>query len=135
MPVQDFNKYMNLSKVLNNSWGTGTQLKLGISQSIKFSLRDDKLMKGLFVMIVNMPNTPQLAHEMKVRYKNQALQMIKGALENLKKDYEQQNDGETIRFKMLDESVTDGLEYITNAQYRPTLQAYYRLNCLVEVDD
>lgn len=135
MPVQDFNKYMNLSKVLNNSWGTGTQLKLGISQSIKFSLRDDKLMKGLFVMIVNMPNTPQLAHEMKARYKNQALQMIKGALENLKKDYEQQNDGETIRFKMLDESVTDGLEYITNAQYRPTLQAYYRLNCLVEVDD
>lgn len=135
MPVQDFNKYMNLSKVLNNSWGTGTQLKLGISQSIKFSLRDDKLMKGLFVMIVNMPNTPQLAHEMKARYKNQALQMIKGALENLKKDYEQQNDGKTIRFKMLDESVTDGLEYITNAQYRPTLQAYYRLNCLVEVDD
>jgi len=135
MPVQDFNKYMNLSKVLNNSWGTGTQLKLGISQSIKFSLRDDKLMKGLFVMIVNMPNTPQLAHEMKARYKNQALQMIKGALENLKKDYEQQNDGETIRFKMLDESVTEGLEYITNAQYRPTLQAYYRLNCLVEVDD
>jgi hypothetical protein len=135
MPVQDFNKYMNLSKVLNNSWGTGTQLKLGISQSIKFSLRDDKLMKGLFVMIVNMPNTPQLAHEMKARYKNQALQMIKGALENLKKDYEQQNDGETIRLKMLDESVTEGLEYITNAQYRPTLQAYYRLNCLVEVDD
>ena len=135
MPVQDFNKYMNLSKVLNNSWGTGTQLKLGISQSIKFSRRDDKLMKGLFVMIVNMPNTPQLAHEMKARYKNQALQMIKGALENLKKDYEQQNDGETIRLKMLDESVTEGLEYITNAQYRPTLQAYYRLNCLVEVDD
>jgi hypothetical protein len=135
MPVQDFNKYMNLSKVLNNSWGTGTQLKLGISQSIKFSLRDDKLMKGLFVMIVNMPNTPQLAHEMKARYKNQALQMIKGALENLKKDYEQQNAGETIRLKMLDESVTEGLEYITNAQYRPTLQAYYRLNCLVEVDD
>jgi MinD-like ATPase involved in chromosome partitioning or flagellar assembly len=92
-------------------------------------------MKGLFVMIVNMPNTPQLAHEMKARYKNQALQMIKGALENLKKDYEQQNDGETIRLKMLDESVTEGLEYITNAQYRPTLQAYYRLNCLVEVDD
>lgn len=134
MPVQDFDKYMNLSKVLNNSWGTGTQLKPGLSQSIKFSLRDDKLMKGLFVMIVNMPNTPQLAHEMKVRYKNQALQMIKGALENLKKDFEEQNDGKTIRFKMLDESVTEGLEYLTTAQYRPTLQAYYRLNCLVEVD-
>jgi hypothetical protein len=86
------------------------------------------------MMIVNMPNNPQLAHEMKARYKNQALQMVKGALEKLKKDYEEQNEGKSVRLKMLDESVTEGIEFLTNAQYRPTLQAYYRLHCLVEVE-
>jgi len=133
MPVQDFDKYMNLSKVLNNSWGTGTQLKQGLSQSIKFSLRDDHMLKGLFMMIVNMPNNPQLVHEMKVRYKNQALQMLKGALEKLKEEYEDQNPGKTIKLRMLDESVTEGVEYLTNAQYRPNLQAYYRIHCLIEI--
>ena len=134
MPVEDFDKYMQLSRVLNNSWGTGSQLKPGTSQSIKFALRDDKLLKSSFMMIVNMPNNPQTAHEMKVRFKNQALQMLKGALEKVKEDYQEQTEGKTVRLKMLDESVTEGIEYITNAQYRPTLQAYYRLHCLVSVD-
>ena len=134
MPVEDFDKYMQLSRVLNNSWGTGSQLKPGTSQSIKFALRDDKLLKSSFMMIVNMPNNPQTAHEMKVRFKNQALQMLKGALEKVKEDYQEQTEGNTVRLKMLDESVTEGIEYITNAQYRPTLQAYYRLHCLVSVD-
>lgn len=134
MPVEDFDKYMELSKVLNNSWGTGSQLRAGTSQSIKFSLRDDKLMKGSFMMIVNMPNNPQTAHEMKVRFRNQALQMVKGALEELKKRYEEQNDGKTLNLKMQDNSVQEGIEYLTNAQYRPNLQAYFRLSCLIAVE-
>lgn len=134
MPVENFDKYMELSKVLNNSWGTGSQVKPGTSQSIKFALRDDKLLKGMFMMIVNMPNNPQTAREMKERYKNQALQMLKGALEKIREDYQEQHKGKTIKLKMVDRSVTEGLEYLTNAQYRPTLQAYYRLQCLVEVD-
>lgn len=134
MPVEDFDKYMGLSKVLNNSWGTGSQARPGTSQSIKFTLRDDKLLKGTFMMIVNMPNNPQTAREMKERYKDQALQMIKGALERVKEDYQEQHDGKTIKLVMMDRSVSEGLEYLTNAQYRPTLQAYYRLQCLVEID-
>lgn len=134
MTVQDFDKYMALAKVLNNSWGTGSQLRQGTSQSIKFTLRDDKMIKGAFMMIVNMPNNPQTAHEMKVRYKEQALQMLKGAMEELKKRYEEQNDGKTVRFKMLDRSITEGVEFLTNAQYRMTLHAYYRLDCLITID-
>jgi hypothetical protein len=132
MPVDDFDKYMQLAKVLNNSWGTGSQLKSG-SQSIKFFLRDDKLIKASFMMIVNMPNNPQTAHEMKVRYKNEALQMVRGAMEELKKRFEEQNENKTLRLKMLDNSVTEGVEYLTNSQYRPNLHAYFRLDCLIEV--
>jgi hypothetical protein len=133
MEVQNFDKYMQLSKVLNNSWGTGSQLRQGTSQSIKFNLRDDQLMKVSFMMIVNMPNNPQTAHEMKNRFKNQALQMIKASLEELKERYEKQNEGQTLRLKMQDNSVTEGVEFLTNAQYRPNLQAFFRVYCLVEV--
>lgn len=132
--VEDFDKYMQLAKVLNNSWGTGSQLRQGTSQSIRFTLRDDKLLKGSFMMIVNMPNNPQTAQEMKLRFKNQALQMLKGALEKVKETYEEQSEGSSVKLKMMDESVTEGIEYIGNAQYRPTMQAYYRLHCLVTVD-
>jgi len=132
MAVEDFNKYMALAKVLNNSWGTGSQLR-SASQSIKFNLRDDRLMKASLVMIVNMPNNPRTAHEFKQRYKNEALGKIKSALEGLKKRFEQQNEKSTIRLKMLDNSVTEGVEYLTNAQYRETLHAFFRLDCLVEV--
>ena len=47
--VEDFNKYMALSKVLNNSWGTGSQLK-SPSQSVKFQLRDEQVMKASLVI-------------------------------------------------------------------------------------
>ena len=132
--VEDFDKYMKLAQVLNNSWGTGTQLRPGSSQSIKFTLRDDKLLKGMFMMIVNMPNNPITAQEMKQRYRDQALQMLKASLEQLKKDYEEVADGKTVRLKMLDSSVTDSLEYLNNAQYQPTLKGFFRLHCLVEID-
>jgi MinD-like ATPase involved in chromosome partitioning or flagellar assembly len=88
----------------------------------------------MFMMIVNMPNNPQTAREMKERYKEQALQMLKAALQRIREDYQEQHEGKTIKLKMVDRSVTEGLEYLTNAQYRPTLQAYYRLQCLVEID-
>lgn len=131
MTVEDFDKYMALSKVLNNSWGTGSQLK-SASQSIKFALRDDKLMKVNFVMIVIMPNNQKTVFEMTERFRNEALQMVKAALTELRERFEEAN-GETITLKMLDSSVNDGVEFLTNAQYRPTKHAYFRLTCLVEV--
>lgn len=134
MAVENFDKYMQVAKVLNNSWGTGSQVqKHNSSQSIKFNLRDDKLMKASLVMIVNMPNNPKTAQEFKTRFKNEALGKIKSAMEGLKERFEDQNDGKTLRLKMLDNSVTEGIEYLTNAQYRETLHAFYRLDCLIEV--
>jgi hypothetical protein len=131
--VEDFDKYMALSKVLNNSWGTGSQLK-SQSQSIKFQLRDDQMMKANLVMIVNMPNNPKTAVEFKQRYKNEALGKLKSAVEDLKERFAKQNDGKSVSFRLLDSSVQEGIEYLTNAQYTPTLRAYFRLHCLFAVD-
>lgn len=133
MPVQDFKKYMQLAKILNNSWGTGSQLKSG-SQSIKFALKDENLLKGSVMMIVNMPNNPQTAHEFKNRYRNEAIGKMESAIKDLKGRFEDQNEGKTIRFKLLDNSITDGIEYLTNSQYRPNLHAYFRLHCLISIE-
>jgi len=131
--VEDFNKYMALSKVLNNSWGTGSQLK-SPSQSVKFQLRDEQVMKASLVMIVNMPNNPKTAHEFKQRYKNEALGKLKGAVADLKERFSEQNEGKTVSFKVIESSIQEGVEYLTNAQYTPTLRAYFRLNCLFAVE-
>lgn len=131
--VEDFNKYMALSKVLNNSWGTGSQLK-SPSQSVKFQLRDEQVMKASFVMIVNMPNNPKTAHEFKQRYKNEALGKLKSAVADLKERFSEQNEGKTVSFKVIESSIQEGVEYLTNAQYTPTLRAYFRLNCLFAVE-
>jgi len=131
--VEDFNKYMALSKVLNNSWGTGSQLK-SPSQSVKFQLRDEQVMKASLVMIVNMPNNPKTAHEFKQRYKNEALGKLKSAVADLKERFSEQNEGKTVSFKVIESSIQEGVEYLTNAQYTPTLRAYFRLNCLIAVE-
>ena len=131
--VEDFNKYMALSKVLNNSWGTGSQLK-SPSQSVKFQLRDEQMMKASLVMIVNMPNNPKTAHEFKQRYKNEALGKLKSAVADLKERFSEQNEGKTVSFKVIESSIQEGVEYLTNAQYTPTLRAYFRLNCLFAVE-
>jgi hypothetical protein len=131
--VEDFNKYMALSKVLNNSWGTGSQLK-SPSQSVKFQLRDEQVMKASLVMIVNMPNNPKTAHEFKQRYKNEALGKLKSAVADLKERFSEQNEGKTVSFKVIESSIQEGVEYLTNAQYTPTLRAYFRLNCLFAVE-
>lgn len=131
--VEDFDKYMALSKALNNSWGTGSQLK-SPSQSVKFQLRDEQMMRASLVMIVNMPNNPKTAQEFKRRYKNEAFGKLKSAVADLKERFSQQNEGKTISFKVIESSIQEGIEYLTNAQYTPTLRAYFRFSCLIAVE-
>lgn len=130
--VEDFDKYMALAKVLNTTWGTGSQLRMQ-SQSIKFNLRDDKLLKGTVTMIVNMPNSPQTAVEYKRRYKEESLNKIGAAIKNLAELYEEAT-GKKIKLKLIETSITEGLEYISNSQYRPNLPAYFRLQCLFSIE-
>lgn len=137
MTVQNFKKYMNLARVVNTTWGTGSQVKTSPSQSIKFTLRDDNLLKVSSIMIVIIPNDIRLAHEMKDRFKEESLRHIKSALKKLQTDYKELNSKESpsIKLNLIDRSVTEGLEFLTNSQYRPTKHAYFRLDVLVDIQD
>lgn len=129
--VQDYNKYIELSKILNNSWGTGSQTR-SPSQSIKFTLRNDKLMKINFMMIVNMPNNVRLANEMKTRFSNEGLAMIRASITELKKRFKD-STGNSLEVKLIENTLVDDIEFLTNAQYNPSKHAYFRLSILSEL--
>lgn len=131
--IEDFNKYLALGKILPNSWGTGTQAKTSF-QSIKYSLRDDKLLKVNFMMIVNMPNNTKFAFEMKNRYTDEAMALIRSSLEDLKEKFKDVTEGKTVKFNIIQNSVNEGIEFLSTGQYRPSKHGYFRLECLIEID-
>lgn len=132
MSVKKFDNYMELSKALNNSWGTGTTTKTS-SFAIKFSAKDENNLKGLFAMVVNMPNNPRLVVEMKNRYKEEALRAIQSNLVEIRKKYEENTDGSTIKLTVDSDSIVESVEYLSVSSYRPNLSAMFRVECLVKV--
>lgn len=133
--VEDFDKYMALAKILNTTWSTGSQGRKSLTtQSIKYQLRDDKSLKASVMMSVVIPNTNRLAIEMKHRFHEEALSLLKSGLQELAKEFKENNDGKSIVFKIIPETVMSGVEFLTNSQYRPTKNAYFRLDALVVVE-
>lgn len=133
MPVQDFKKYQNLAKCMNTTFGdSATNRSKTLNQSIKMALYNETLVKVTFMMIVNF-GSDNMVREMAGRFKNEALSMVKGSLDRLKKDYEESTE-DKIKLTMLDESIVDSYEFLSHSMYNPKKTAYYRLSCLVDID-
>ena len=130
MTVHDTKKFQVLSDLLNTSFGkSGT--KPYTTQSLQARMLDDKLMKVNFMMIVNF-SSDGMMFEMTKRFKNEGLSMVKAKLDRLKEEYKDKTD-ETVSFKLIEATVVDSYEFLSNSLYNPKKTAYYRLSCQVEV--
>lgn len=133
MTVQDFKKYQDLAKCMNSTFGdSATNRSKTLNQSIKMALYNETLVKITFMMLVNF-GSDNMVREMAERFKNEGMAMVKGAMERLKKDYED-STGEKVKLTLLDDSVVDSFEFISAAIYNPRKTAYFRLSCLVDID-
>ena len=135
MTVKNYQKYMNLSRVLNSTFGTeGSGNRAYSTQSIKFDILDDGMIKVRYLMIVNF-GSDTLMREMMVRYRNEAVAMLQSAFKKIKEEYKTQFPTETTPdFEIVNSTIGEDVEFLTFSQYSGSRKAYYRFGCLVEVD-
>jgi hypothetical protein len=136
MLIKDYQKFINLSRLLNTSFGSNSSNhgRVYQTQSIKFDLLDDGLLKIRYLTIVNF-GSDTMMRELMVRYRQEAISMIEAALKTVKENYAKEFPGQTVpNFKLEEETIGEDIEYISYYNYTGNRKAYYRFGCLVEVD-
>lgn len=135
MLIKDYQKYLNLSRVLNSTYGMeGPANKTHNTQSIKFDLLDDGMVKVRYMMIVNF-GSDTMMREMMRRYRTESMSMLEAALENIKAEYKKQfPTASQPKFSIMEETVGEDIEFLNFGSYLGTRKAYYRFGCLIEVE-
>lgn len=134
MLIKDYQKYLNLSRVLNSTFGTeGAENKAFNTQSVKFDLLDDGMIKCRYMMIVNF-GSDTMMREMMRRYRTEAMSMLEAALDRIEDEYKKQFPGiDAPSFSIIENTVGEDVEFLTFGPYKGTRKAYYRFGCLIEV--
>jgi len=134
MLVKDYQRFLNLSRVLNSSFGTeGVENRPFNTQSVKFDLMDDGLIKVRYLMIVNF-GSDTMMREMMRRYRDEAVEMLKGALKTIKEKYETEFPQSTApTFDIVESTIGEEVEFLTFNMYKGSRKAYYRFGCMIEV--
>jgi hypothetical protein len=135
MLIKDYQKFINLSKLLNTSFGSDSDNhgRVHQTQSIKFDLLDDGLLKVRYLTIVNF-GSDTMMRELMPRFRQEALSMIEAALKNVREQYkENYPDLDLPEFSLQEESCNEDIEYISYYNYTGNRKAYYRFGCLVDV--
>ncbi len=136
MLIKDYQKFINLSRLLNTSFGSdsGNHGRVYQTQSIKFDLLDDGLLKIRYLTIVNF-GSDTMMRELMPRFRQEALSMIESALKNVKEQYAKEFPGQTVPdFSLQEDTINEDIEYISYYNYTGNRKAYYRFGCLVEIE-
>lgn len=133
MLVKDYSKFLNLSKVLNTSFGqTGPNPGRTGTQVIKFEQVSDELLKVMFITTVNFASDTRM-RESRVRWEKDAMSMIEAALKEISKTYKEKFEKE-LKLKIMTETFNDSFELVSYSQYNPMHRALYRVGVMVDVD-
>lgn len=129
----DYKKLLRISQVLNSTHGTdgpGHQHVSGMN--VRLEPVNSSLIKAKCIMTVTY-RSDQMMRELQRKHRNEALAMIRGAIERAAEDYEARFD-EKIKLVMEDDSFEESTEFIHISQYSALSRAFYRVSALVHVD-
>ena len=130
--VRDYEKYMNLAKVANSTFGTTGVGDARVStQHIKVEVVDENTMKLHFQSIVNFPSKSMLRETMP-KHKIDAIAMVEATIKKFAELYKAQY-GEDLTISVRDNSYHDNVEFTSFSMYSPNQRGYYRLQCLADI--
>lgn len=133
MLVKDYKKFVNLSKLLNTTFGTTgpNPMRIG-TQTLKYELLDDGMLKVMYLTTVSFPSE-SLMRESRKRWETEGLTMIESALKELEQKYKDEF-GKEIKCTIMEESFNDSFEFVSYSLYNPIKRALYRVGVLVEIE-
>lgn len=136
MAVNDYYKYLRLSRVINDEFGTpGPGVTKLHHESVRFEAIDEELLKAFYITTITF-TTQQIMHETMRQARDEGVEKIKKAIERTKEKYNElkpENEKQlnlTIKDQTLDESV----EMIHVSAYSPIRRAFYRVFVYIDVN-
>jgi len=129
---KDYKKLIRISQVINSTFGSdgpGHQHVAGMNVTLKAI--DSTLLRATCIMTVTF-RSDKIRMELQRKNRNDALAMIKGAIERASEDYEARFD-EKLKLTMDDNSFDETTEIIHVSQYSALTRGFYRVNALIHV--
>lgn len=130
MTVKDFKKYQALSRVFNKTFGAPSTMKSS-TETVTVKCVDDTMMSAMFLIVVNF-SSEGLWRELRKRYMEEAIEKITKTLRQAEEEYETLT-GDKVKLKIMQQTVSDSLEFVSYSLYNPKKTAYFRVFCNVEV--
>jgi homoserine acetyltransferase len=128
----DYKKLLRISQVLNNTFGSdgpGHQHINGMN--VRLDPIDSGLIRARCIMTVTY-RSDQMMRELQRKHRDEALAMIRGAMERVATDYQDSFD-EKLSLEMDDKTFEESTEFIHVSQYSALSRAFYRVNALIRV--
>lgn len=130
MTVKDFNKYQAMSRVFNKTFGAPSTMKSS-TETVTIKVVDDTMLSAMFLIVVNF-SSEGMWRELRKRYMEEALERFEKTLEKASEEYETLT-GKPLKWKLMQNTVSDSLEFVSYSMYNPKKTAYFRVFCNLEV--
>lgn len=138
MTIKNLPQYQILANVLQTTFGKTSQKS--VTHFLNMSLTLENRISVRYQSIVNFGHQ-NVFLELKNRYKEEGIATIEKSLEKLAEEYKKQaekslHDGvkKTLKFKLIDSSISESIEYVSRSLYNPNQTAFFRVNAIVEVE-
>lgn len=130
MTVKDFQKYQALSRVFNKTFGAPSTLKSS-TETVTVKCVDDTMMSAMFLIVVNF-SSEGMWRELRRRYMEEGVEKITATLKKAEEEYETLT-GKKVSLKIMQNTISDSLEFVSYSLYNPKKTAYFRVFCNIEV--
>lgn len=149
MPIHQRARYRVLADLLNTSFGKSSE-KQYPNHFIKMTMPLENTIQVKSQILVNLPGSNNVYNEMRVKYREELLQMIQKRLEHIADEYkrsleQKENAGnvtvqkyeepaaKSVKLTVDNHSIQEWLEHVSMSAYRTNKTCIYHLNCIVNV--
>lgn len=132
--IKNYKRYLNLSRILNSSFGSGGPGHARVStQSITFKIVDEDYIKANYQTLISI-GSPHMQEQQQQIFAKEGSEMIKSAVDKIKDMWKEQFPEEKVpTFEIDFRTAQDSMEFVSYSIYSPVKRAIYRLSCLVKV--
>ena len=149
MPIQQRARYRVLANLLDTSFGRSSE-KQYPNHFIKMTMPLENTIQVKAQILVNLPGSNNVYNEMRVKYREELLEMIKKRLERIADEYkrsleEKENAGnvtvqkyeepapKTVKLSVDNHSIQEWLEHVSMSAYRTNKTCIFHLQCVASV--
>jgi dihydroorotate dehydrogenase len=148
MPIQQRARHRTLASLLDTSFGRSSE-KQYPNHFIKMTMPLENTIEIKAQIIVNIAS-PNVYNEMRVKYREELLEMIKKRLERISEEYkraleQKENAGnvteqryeeeaaKSVKLAVDNHSIREWLEHVSMSAYRTNKTCLYHLHCIASV--